>query len=70
MWGRWGLRDGLEKHRVVDEEEYEELKANPKYEVRNPIYITETKILAIYKVKEQYVESHPTSSVFLAARTT
>ena len=69
MWGRWGLRDGLEKHKVVSQEEYENMECDPTIDVRG-YSIDDDMVLAIYKKRGIYVESHPTSSPFLAARTT
>lgn len=50
MWGRWGLKDHLEKHVIVkNQEEFEKYWNDLRLEVRHPIHLRNNKVMLVYK---------------------
>lgn len=55
MWGRWGLRDGLDKHVVVDNDyDFEKIWGDLGLEVRAPIHVSNDKTMLIYSKKHGF----------------
>ena len=74
LWGRWGLRLNLDKHVVIDVDKnfkaWRDIVFDDTLLVNTTVEINENKHLLVYRKKEGFEQSHPSSSIFVASRTT